>query len=62
MTSTLLWHDTALIGCNINSHPKIDNKWFKVSRQVKRGRGYLEVCGTFATKRGRKLPVLSTDR
>jgi hypothetical protein len=30
----LLRSNSALIGCNIDEQPKIDNEWFKVTRQV----------------------------
>lgn len=30
----LLRSNSALIGCNIDEQPKIDNQWFKVTRQV----------------------------
>jgi hypothetical protein len=34
----LLRHNASLIGCDIDSQPKIDNEWYKVTRQV------LSVC------------------
>ena len=48
----LLRHNTALIGCDIDTQPKIDNEWFKVSRQV------LSVCCN--TLRQKVLSKLTT--
>lgn len=31
---SLLSHNAELIGCNIHEQPKIDNEWYKVTRQV----------------------------
>jgi hypothetical protein len=41
----LLRHNSALIGCRIDEQPKIDNEWYKVSRQV-----LSACCQTLRTK------------
>jgi len=41
----LLRHNVSLIGCRIDEQPKIDNEWFKVSRQV-----LSACCQTLRTK------------
>jgi len=41
----LLRHNSALVGCQIDAQPKIDDEWFKVTRQV-----FAASCQTLRTK------------
>lgn len=49
----LLRHNASIIGCNIDEQPKIDNEWFKITRQV------LSAC--CQTLRAKVLSKISSD-